>query len=237
MQDWFQIDHLIAIVFILAAVVLAAIRETKKWDADKSLSVVIWLLVSFFATEYAVRIFAIQRIEHKLDLLLSNATPVELLHDPADIWIEASKLLQSSNITIVETTSLRNATEYEAKLRRASEDGAVVTRYICAPPDVHLGDLIDVPPRGTSLASRLRHIPSALPLDCLIAGSTDAPKVIIGLRPPAGGGNYESGLRINDPAAALRFKSLMERELERLASAHSDAQQDCRLCREIQSLR
>jgi hypothetical protein len=197
----------------------------------------IWLLVSYFGSEYATRLVTIARIEKKLDQLISRANPVELIEDPNAIWEKASVLLHSSNMAIIETTSLRNSPEYEAALREAAARGTTVTRYVCATPDTQLRTLVDLPPQRSELAKCLRHIPAALPLDCLIAGPQEAPKVIIGLRPPGGGARYESGLQINDPATALRFKPLLERELDRLATDHYTHRQGCALCAELDALK
>lgn len=231
------LEIVVPVILVTVALVAAFLDLFRKWKIRVTVSIILWLITLFITSEFILRLGTIARIEERLDALSQSTRKVELIGDPQEIWERAKQVLQYKDMTVVETTSLRNPEAYEDHIESAAQLGAVITRFVCARCDQHLGELIRPPAKGSDLARRLRHVPNPSALDFLIAEAAGAPRVIIGMRPRSGGSAYQCGFQINDVQAALRLKSLIEDEYMRLSDEHmSQPAAKCMVCDEIRAL-
>ena len=242
MKYW---DVIIPVCMVLAAFCVAVWHQFANWNQERSFSAILWLLAFLITAEFVVRQSTITRIEGKIDdvaleitqLSATSGRSIDLILDPNDIWRRAEAMIRIRDSTIIDTTSVKNATEYENRIAMAEEAGATIIRVICAPSDRDLNDFIELSESIGRSDISILHLPTSFPFDFLIVESSGESRALVGLKQTSSVGNYTMAFQVNDPLASLHISGLINDQFIRPAKHHMQISGDsCQLCREIKSL-
>ena len=199
---------------------------------------VLTILTVLAVSEITNRVTLLRKINDGIDQLLRSASPVDVIVDQQEVWERARLLLKASGgySTVYDTTSIRNNEAYENEIENQLKKGARIARFVCAPPEKALDELIELPKDPVSLRDgriEIRHIPHALPFDCLIVQSLGSVGAIIGFKTSEEQTTeYSSALHVEGDRVARELLSIHQNVYAAMAKQHMASVKlgQCRIC-------